>query len=164
MTITETQTTDTQTTAAPQLVTPEVQARLVAGTATQVRIKAGEHAFTIDEPETLGGTNLGATPVDHLLAALGACQVITYQVWAEKLGIAVDTIDIDLRGDLDLRGFFGTTPGVRPGFQGIEVAVRLAGPESKDRYAELVAVVEEHCPVQDNLQATVPVTSTVTIA
>jgi hypothetical protein len=30
--------TDTQTTAAPHRVTPEVQARLVAGTATQVRI------------------------------------------------------------------------------------------------------------------------------
>lgn len=154
---------DTTTQSEPQRITPRVAARLVPGTATEVRIDAGHHAFTIDEPEALGGTDLGANPVEHLLAALGACQVISFQVWAQKLGIEVDHVAVDLSGDLDLRGFFGTADDVRPGFEQIEVAVRLEGPEDRERYQELVDAVEEHCPVLDNLRATVPVRGSFTL-
>ncbi len=146
----------------PQTISPAVRTTLVQGTATQVSVSAGEHAFTIDEPAGLGGTDLGANPIEHLLAALGSCQVITYQVWAEKLGLRLDAVDISLVGDLDLRGFFGLQDGVRPGFGSIEIEVQLTGPETTDRYDELVREVELHCPVLDNLSRPVPVTTTVT--
>lgn len=139
------------------VIHPAAKTALVPNTATEVTIRAGRHTFTIDEPASLGGSDLGANPVEHLLASLGACQVITYQVWAAKLGIAVDSIEIDLSGDLDVRGFFGVDPDVRPGFQSIEVNVRLSGPESDERYAELTATVDEHCPVLDVLTNAVPV-------
>ena len=141
-------------------IRPHVRATLVTGTAMQVSVQAGPHAFTIDEPEALGGTNIGANPVEHLLAALGSCPVITYQVWAEKLGIKVDEIEVALRGDLDLRGFFGLDPDVRPGFEGIEFDVRFTGPETDERYEELNQAVQRHCPVLDNVGQPVPVTST----
>ena len=154
--------TEPQTPANEHALRAEVQAKLVSGTATQVQLQARDHAFTIDEPASLGGTDLGANPVEHLLAALGACQVITFQVWAQKLGLKLDTVDVDLRGDLDLRGFFGLDPQVRPGFQSIEVDVTITGPEDEARYAELVEAVEKHCPVLDNLGNTVPVAATFT--
>lgn len=147
---------------APQHLTPQVRATLVTG--TQVHVTAGVHEFTIDEPTALGGTDLGANPVEHLLAALGACQVITFQVWAGTLGIRLDSVDVRLSGHLDLRGFFGTAADVRPGFDGIQVDVRISGPESPERYDALVAAVEEHCPVLDNLRSRVPVETVVTVA
>ena len=150
------------TSAEPMPYSPAVRTTLVPGTATQVNVRAGDHAFTIDEPDGLGGTDLGANPVEHLLAALGACQVISYQVWAEKLGVRLDAVDISLTGDLDLRGFFGAQDGVRPGFHAITVDVQLTGPESTERYDELVREVDLHCPVLDNLSRPVPVTTTVT--
>lgn len=155
---------DTATATEPQPLRPEVQVSLVPGTATEVRVRAGDHAFTIDEPPTLGGTDLGANPVEHLLAALGSCQVITYQVWAGKLGLPLDSVDVSLVGDIDLRGFFGLHPDVRPGFSGVEVEVRLTGPEPAERYQELVEHVERHCPVLDNLGNSVPVKATVAVA
>lgn len=148
-------------TSTPQRLTTQARARLVSGTA--VRIDARDHAFTIDEPHELGGTDSGANPIEHLLAALGACQVITYQVWAGKLGIAVDDIDVNLTGEIDLRGFFGTAEDVRPGFDGITVHTTLTGPESAERYRQLVDTVERHCPVLDNLLNIVPVRSQVSI-
>lgn len=157
-------TTATATTNDSHRATAAVTTRLIAGTATEVRTEARQHTFTIDEPADLGGTDRGATPVEHLLAALGACQVITFQVWADKLGIALDSVEIALEGDLDLRGFFGLDPDVRPGFETIRVAVTIAGPETKDRYAQLIDTVERHCPVLDNLSTTVPVETTVTVA
>lgn len=152
------------TTTQAQLILPEVRTTLVAGTATEVRVAASSHAFTIDEPEALGGTDKGANPVEHLLAALGACQVITFQVWAEKLGIQLDEVDIALSGEIDLRGFFGLAEGVRPGFQSIDVSVQLSGPEPSERYDELTQAVEEHCPVLDGLGNSVPVRTTYAVA
>lgn len=153
-------------TAIPQehLVQPRVRTALRPGTATEVTVDAGRHRFTIDEPAALGGTDLGANPVDHLLAALGACNVITYQVWADKLDIRLDSVDIELSGDIDIRGFFGIDRTVRPGFQSIEAKVTLRGPESPERYIELRDAVEAHCPVLDNLTNGLPVTVVVDVA
>src|SRR5699024_7920618 len=47
-----------------------VRGSLASDTNTQVDITAGRHEFTIDEPPTLGGADSGASPVEHLLAAL----------------------------------------------------------------------------------------------
>lgn len=147
----------TPSSATPQPIRPQVETSLVTGTATQVRVQAGDHAFTIDEPSSLGGTNQGANPVEHLLAALGACQVITYQMWAEKLGLRLDAVDVSVNGDLDLRGFFGLDPDVRPGFSSIDVQVTLHGPETAARYEELTRIVEQRCPVLDVVENSVPV-------
>lgn len=143
--------------AIPDVLRSEVSVGLVPGTATQVAVKAREHAFTIDEPAGLGGSDIGANPVEHLLAALGSCQVISTQLWAQKLGLRIDGVDVELAGNIDLRGFFGLADDVRPGFEGIDVNLTIRGPEPAERYDELVAKVEEHCPVLDNLVAPVPV-------
>lgn len=145
-------------------ITPSVTTQHVPGTATTVKVQAGAHDFVIDEPETLGGANAGANPVEHLLAALATCQVITYQVWAAKLGIELDTIEVDAQGDLDVRGFFGVDDSVPAGFSGIRTNVRIGGPETRERYAELTTAVEAHCPVLDTLTRTIPVTNEVTVA
>lgn len=143
--------------------TPSVRTQLEPGTATKVTIQASGHDFVIDEPETLGGTNLGANPVEHLLAALAACQVISYQVWAAKLGITVDSIEVDAQGDIDLRGFFGVDDAVPAGFQAINTTVRISGPEDAATYTALAETVESHCPVGDTLARTVPAHTQVVI-
>lgn len=154
---------DTDAPAPAQPLRSEVGATHVVGTATEVRLSARGHEFTVDEPAELGGADKGANPVEHLLSALGSCQVITYQVWAEKLGVRLDGIDITLAGDIDLRGFFGADDAVRPGFQGIELDVTLTGPEPQERYDALVAEVDKHCPVADNLANGVPIRAQVNV-
>lgn len=144
-------------------ITPKVTTQHEPGTATTVKVQAGPHAFVIDEPETLGGANEGANPVEHLLASLATCQVITYQVWAAKLGIALDTIEVDAHGDLDIRGFFGVDDSVPAGFNTISTTVRITGPEPTERYVELSRAVESHCPVGDTLTRGVAITTHVDI-
>jgi len=119
---------------------------------TEVDIKTGAHSFTVDEPP--------ANPVQYALASLGSCQAITYRFWAAQLGVELDSITVRVEGDLDLRGFFGVDDRVRPGFSGVHVEVTVAGPESEERYAELAAAVDEHCPVLDLFKNPVPVSRT----
>ena len=141
--------------AAAAAVSFDAHATLVG--VTEVDIATGRHTFKVDEPEVLGGTDLAANPVQLVLASLGACQAITYQVWSAKLGIALEGIEARVEGDLDLRGFFGLDEGIRPGFTAIRLVVTLRGPEPPERYETLVAAVNRHCPVLDIVANPVPV-------
>ncbi|HEY1920262.1 MAG TPA: OsmC family protein [Streptosporangiaceae bacterium] len=125
---------------------------------TEVDIRTGAHTFKVDEPEALGGADVAANPVQYALASLGSCQAITYRIWAEHLGIDVDSVTVRVEGDLDLRGFFGVDDTVRPGFTAVRVQVSVKGPESAERYQELATAVDKHCPVLDLFQNPVPVT------
>ncbi|GAA3802997.1 MULTISPECIES: OsmC family protein [Amycolatopsis] len=125
-----------------------VDHQLVGGTATQVDVKVRDHAFRVDEPAPLGGTDTAANPVEYALAALGSCQVITYQFWAAKLGVPLTSVKVTVEGDLDLHGFFGFNE-TRPGFTDVRVTVDLDGPASREAYEDLKRQVDEHCPVLD---------------
>ena len=48
-----------------------------------------------------------------------------------------------------MRGFFGLDEQTRAGFGQVRVAVQVRGPETPQRYAELQAAVDSHCPVLD---------------
>lgn len=136
-------------------VTFRAEGALTTGVATRVR--AGRHTFVVDEPAALGGDDAAANPVEVALGSLIACQVVVYRFWADNLGIAVDGVHITAEGDLDVRGFFGLEPGVRPGFSAVRLRVELSGPESPQRYAELKDAVDAHCPVLDLFGNATPV-------
>jgi uncharacterized OsmC-like protein len=127
---------------------------------TEVDIRTGTHTFKVDEPPALGGADAAANPVQYALASLGSCQAITYRFWAEQLGISFDSLTVRVEGDLDIRGFFGFDDTVRPGFSAIRVDVTVTGPGSDERYSELAAAVDAHCPVLDLFKNPVPVTRT----
>ena len=131
---------------------------------TEVDVATGHHTFKVDEPEVLGGTDLAANPVQLVLASLGACQAITYRVWAAKLGIELEGVEARVEGDIDLRGFFGIDQAIRPGFTRIRLFVTIRGPESPERYQELVDAVNEHCPVLDIVSNPVPIAREVKFA
>jgi uncharacterized OsmC-like protein len=129
---------------------------LIGPTKVSVEVGSG-HAFTIDEPQSLGGGNAAPNPVEYALASLGSCQAITYRIWAAQLGIELDKVEVEVDGDVDLRGFFGVDDTVRPGFESVRIKVRLIGPEDPARYEALAAAVDAHCPVLDLFRNPVPV-------
>lgn len=125
------------------------------------RITAGKHVFLIDEPAALAGDDVAASPVEVALGALISCQIVVYRLYAQALGIRLDEIDIAAEGDLDARRLFGIDESVRPGFGEVRLAITVTGPESDERYQELRAAVDAHCPVLDLFQNPTPVTVTV---
>ncbi|WP_038038257.1 OsmC family protein [Thermorudis peleae] len=133
-----------------------VHTRWIGGTQVEGHVR-NFPPMIIDEPPALGGQDTGPNPVELLLLALGACQEITYSVLAHQLGIQLDGVEIDLTGTLDLRGFLGLDPNIRPGFTKIEMRVRLQSPEPEERLRELAERVARVCPVEDMLTRPVPI-------
>ncbi|MEU3475599.1 OsmC family protein [Rhodococcus sp. NPDC006774] len=133
------------------------RASATAHDAVASTVTLGKFSVEVDEPPALGGENKAANPVEYYLASLLSCQVVTYRVWAEKLGIVVDGIKAKAEGDLDVRGFFGFDDNVRPGFGEVRVVVTVTGPESRERYEELQKAVDDHCPVLDLTRNPTPI-------
>lgn len=49
-------------------------------------IHTPHHNLTADEPESIGGDNIGPSPYELLNASLGACTVMTIKMYAERKG------------------------------------------------------------------------------
>ena len=135
--------------------------RATGSVATDVRSR--QHGFVVDEPASLGGDDSATNPVEYALGAFIGCQVVTYRFWAAQLGIRLDDISCTAVGDLDVRGFFGLDDSVRAGFTEIRLDVRLSGPETAERYAELQAAVDAHCPLLDLFANPTPVRTVVSV-
>lgn len=142
----------------PQRATVRFRAAGVGGDGVRSDISIGRHTVVVDEPPALAGEDAAPSPVETALAALLSCQVVTYRLWAAKLGIPLDDVSVDVEGAIDLRRFYGLDDSVRPGFGDVRVVVTLSGPAGEQRYHELAEAVDEHCPVLDLFRNPTPVT------
>lgn len=131
------------------------ETKLVTGFETRARIR--QFDVTVDEPPTLGGTDRGPNPVEVVLAALGTCQEIVYATYARVLGIPLDSVSVQVTGELDPRGFFGVAE-VSAGFRDVSFAVEVQSPADAEDIQRLISTVNAHCPVLDILQRALPVT------
>lgn len=121
------------------------------------RITLRDHTIVSDQPHGFEGTDKGPKPSELLLAALAACQEVTWRLYADAMEIPLDGIAIELRGIQDLRGFLGVDDAVPAGFQRVEGEVVIDSPASDDELARLRETVDAHCPVLDDLMRAVPV-------
>lgn len=106
-----------------------------------------------DEPVALLGQDSAPNPVEHLLVALATCMTTTLAYHAAGHGIRIDDIDVALEGELDLRGFLGIAPEVRPGFSHIDAHFVVA----TDASAEELQALVKHSPVYDMVSRGTPV-------
>lgn len=127
----------------------KVKARLDEGVLAKISIRNFE--LISDEPEALGGTNRGPNPVELVLGALAACQEIVISAYASVLGIKLDGVDVEVKGDLDLRGFLNVAE-VRPGYDNVEFATTIKTSETdRVKLDQLIQFAEKKCPVYDIL-------------
>jgi hypothetical protein len=59
------------------------------------------------------------------MGALGACLIQTIVGHATSRGIKIDSIDINVEGDLDMRGWTGISNDVEPGAQQLRVKMNI---------------------------------------
>ena len=60
------------------------------------RIQSGRHTQFADEPKSVGGKDVGPDPYAYLAASLGACTVMTLNMYARHKGLAVERVVCDV--------------------------------------------------------------------
>ena len=115
------------------------------------------HPFIIagDHPPELLGTNKGPASVEVLLAALGHCISNGFAMYGAVMGITVDSVVLELEGDIDLQGMMLLPePGkVRPGFQAIRAKYYVKSKAPREQLEKLAKMSEDFSPVRDSLRA-----------
>jgi len=112
-------------------------------------IVAGDHS-----PEFLG-TNKGPSAVELILAALGHCIAGGFATSGAAMGIPIESLNIEMEGDIDLQGMLGLPePGkVRPGFQEIRARYYVKSKAPREQLEKIAKMAEDLSPVKDSLRA-----------
>ena len=122
------------------------------GVLCKARVR-NEHSLVIDEKPIMGGCDLGVSPVELVLVALGTCQEIMYSVTASRMNIELEECDVKLTAELDVRGMLGVKGEGEacPGFTNIDYVTKIKSNASSEQLDNLVKTVEKQCPVLDML-------------
>ena len=119
----------------------------------RMKIKSGKFEMIIDEPENMGGTNLGPSPIQVLLMSLAGCINITGHQVARQRGMKLNGMKIKIDGNMNPCTFIGCSYEERAGFQTINLKVDAdfenATPEEVDSWLK---ETESRCPVTDNIR------------
>lgn len=115
--------------------------------------------FTLvaDEPEALGGTDHYANPVEYILAGFAGCANVIGHVVAKELGFTIRRLKINVNGELNPDRFLGTSAKDRAGFKSITLNLIPDTDANIETLTKWLQIVEERCPVKDNLQNNTPI-------
>lgn len=118
-----------------------------------------DRAFTIDvdEPFELLGGNTAPNPQEMLMTALNACIMVGYVAGAAVKGIKLDRVEIETKGQLDLRGFLGLDASVSPGYEAIDTVVRIKGNGTAAQFQEIHETVMKTSPNYFNISRPIKV-------
>lgn len=127
--------------------------------ATKMNLTAGKFNMVIDEPQSLGGTDDGPSPVQVLLMSLAGCLNVTGHEVARQKGLKLNGMEIKIEGVMNPCTFIGCSFEERAGFQQIKVTVDadLEGATQAEKEAWLEET-ESRCPVTDNIKADTTIT------
>ena len=128
-----------------------------SASATQFIGKTRQFTLIVDEPETLGGTDEDANPVEYILAGFAGCANVIGHVVAKELGFTIKNLKIEVSGELNPKRFLGSSNKERAGFKSINLNLIPDTDASIETLTEWLQIVEERCPVKDNLQNKTPV-------
>jgi putative redox protein len=124
---------------------------------------AGSHTLTADEPRDAGGDDLGPTPYDLLLSALGSCTSMTLLVYARRKGWPLEGVEVRLTHERRHAADCAGCEQPASYLDHVEKEIVVAGPLSPAQVQRL-GEIAELCPVNRTLNQTVQTTQSIRLA
>ena len=122
----------------------------------QMAAKAASHARTdisvrdvtgiIDEPKERGGTNMGLTPTETLMASLIGCTNVITQRIAHTMGVEIGAMEIGLTAEIDRRGVLLQEEIEQP-FSNIVMNIDVTTDATPEQMEAIRTDLQKFCPV-----------------
>ncbi len=107
-------------------------------------VQIDEHLLFADVPKAVGGEGSAPEPHDYFDAALGTCKALTLKLYAQKKGIPLTGVTVEVKRD---------NSEEQKGKYGLQVKLTLKGVLSNAEREELLRVADR-CPVHKLMTST----------
>ena len=108
------------------------------------------HSLTADEPIAAGGTDLGPTPYDYLVAGLGACTSMTLRMYADHKKWPLESITVRLNHQKIHAKDCKTCETEKGMLDKIDREIEVTGPLD-DQQRRRLKEIADRCPVHRTL-------------
>ena len=122
-----------------------------------VRTMSGKHESIIDQPEAMGGTDAGPSPLEYAFVALGGCIITIAKMAANQKRINLRKVEVEVTGEINLDVLRGKDTDERAGFQSISAKVNIDADLTDEEKKEFLEEVDRRCPISDNFKYSTPV-------
>ncbi|MBC8161476.1 MAG: OsmC family protein, partial [Roseiflexaceae bacterium] len=123
-------------------------------------VTAGNHQLIVDEPVSVGGSDLGPNPYELLAAALGACTTITLRMYADRKGIPLEKAVARLRHEKIHAADCESCETSAGKIDQITRELEFVGPLDDAQRAKLREIADK-CPVHRTLEGEILVTTSI---
>jgi uncharacterized OsmC-like protein len=111
-------------------------------------IEEGPWRLAADMPVKAGGDDSAPTPGMLGRGALASCLAIGIRLWAARLEIPMDAVEVEVQADFDARGELGIGD-VPAGYREVRRVVAIESPAPEEALIALLDTVERHSPYVD---------------
>jgi uncharacterized OsmC-like protein len=119
-----------------------------AGFAQEIEI--GPHRLKGDEPVAFGGTDMGPSPYDFILAALGTCTSMTISLYARRKGWPLENVTVSLHHSKIHAADCADCETKVGKIDRIEREIQLTGALTSEQRSKLMEIADR-CPVHQTL-------------
>ena len=110
-----------------------------------------QFTFDADHPEVFASEDLGAAPVEIVLAGLASCLTAGIASVAQLREIQLRSVTATVEGGMDIQGILGMDSDVRNGFDGIKVTYDIDADATAEEIQAIVAQSQKRSAVFDAL-------------
>ncbi len=118
--------------------------------------KAGKHRLRADEPEAVGGDDLGPDPYGFLLTALGACTGMTLRMYANRKGWDLARVKVHLKHEKIYAQDCEDCTSTEKKIDEITRFIEIEGNLSTEQIQKLMDIADK-CPVHRTLHSEIKI-------
>ena len=131
----------------------------IGKTGFRTEIMVNGLSLVADEPVSVGGTNMGPTPYDYLVAGLGACTAMTLRMYADRKQWPLQEVVVSLAHKKIHAKDCETCETDQAMVDWIERDLKLTGPLNASQSKRLMEIADR-CPVHRTLESKVNIQTT----